>query len=362
LIVLHTESSINWGGQEMRILEQIEWLNKNGHSAWLAAGARSKILREGQKLGLPCAVVDFRGSANPMILKSILQIVKLKGIQVIDAHSSRDASIVAWLRLCGCKIVRSLHVTDPINFDIFHAPFWKYGNDRIIVTANLLKSRLKNLGIKSNRIDVVGEGIDLRKFDSRICGKAFRQKMDIPPGSKVITNIGMIRPDKGQHYFVDAAAIVARQLPNVRFLLVGEGTRSEYEQKIRQRVRQHGLEDRLLMTGYRHDIPAVMAASDCVVLASVATEAQSRIVPQAFAMKIPVVATDVGAVSELVKDGVNGWLVPSRNAAAMAEAIIDVLQGGGQDRVEQGYALANQSLGFESVMENTLASYSKTFK
>lgn len=284
--ILHTECSPNWGGQKMRILEQIQWLNNNKHLAWLAAGSKSRSIRHAsRRMGLPCVEVEFRGSANPKAISRLYRFVKKNAVDLIDAHSSRDSCLVAWLRLFGYRVVRSLHVTKEIKFDFFHAPFWRYGSDRIIVTAELIKNRLTKLGLAAERIDVVGEGIDLKRFDWRISGAGVRKELGLAANCRVVANIGMIRPDKGQLHFVNSAALVAKRMPEVVFLIVGEGTRPKFEHQVRERIRVLGMENRVLMIGYRDDVQEIMAASDCIVLASIAVEAQSRIVPQAFAMK-----------------------------------------------------------------------------
>ena len=356
LHILHTECSPNWGGQEMRILEQVRWLNDQGHRAWVAAHPDSQIARRANSMGLPLFPLAFRGSANPATLLKLLCFVRKNRVQVIDAHGSRDAELCAWLRLFGYPVIHSVHVTKPISFDIFHAPFWKYGTDRIIVTALLLKDRLTKLGLDSGRIDVIGEGIDLNRFHPGVSNEHVRRELGFSPDTKIVVNIGMIRPDKGQLFFVEAAALAHRSLPEARFLVVGQGTRPQFEQAVRERIREHGLEDVVIMTGYREDVPEIMAAADCVVLASVDVEAQSRVVPQAFAMRKPVVATDVGAVAELVGPR-TGWLVPGRDIPAMAEAMLDVLDRGDPARIEAAFALATTSLGFEQMMKSTLHAY-----
>lgn len=356
LNILHTECSPNWGGQEMRILEQVRWLNGQGHRAWVAAHPQSKIAEQAGSMGLPFVPLGFRGSANPASFMKLLRFIQKERIQVIDAHGSRDAELCAWLRLFGYPVIRSVHVTKPIPFDTFHAPYWKYGTDRIIVTARLLKDRLTALGLDPGRVDVIGEGIDQGRFHPGVSGEHVRRELGFSSDTQIVVNIGMIRPDKGQLFFVEAAALAHRRLPGVRFLVVGQGTRPEFEQDVRQRICERGLEQVVLMVGYRNDVPEIIAAADCVVLASVDVEAQSRVVPQAFAMRRPVVAADAGAVAELVGPR-TGWLVPSQDIQAMAEAVLDVLERGNQSRVEAAYELARATLGFDRMMEMTLHSY-----
>jgi glycosyltransferase involved in cell wall biosynthesis len=359
LRILHTECSPNWGGQEMRIVEQTQWLNDNGHQAWIAAGKASKIWEQAAALDLPFVPVEFRGSFNPLTLGRLARWCARHRIDVIDAHNSRDACLCAWLRLLGRRVVRSLHVTKPLRDDAMHTAFWKFGANRVIVTAELLKKRLVHLGLDARRIDVIGEGVDLERFDWRISGQEVRRELRIPEHCPVAVNIGMIRPDKGQLFFVEAAALVLQHLPNARFLVVGEGTRQTYAREVRERIQRLGLDGSVIMTGYRRDVPEIMAAADCIVLASVDTEAQSRIAPQAFAMKKPLVATDVGAVAELVRPGLTGWLVPGQDIPAIAQAIQETLLRPDQTVLENAYALARAELGWDRVMQRTLASYQR---
>lgn len=340
----------------MRILEQIRWLIDQGHRGWIAAHPASRIAERATSMGLPVFPLAFRGSANPVVFMKLLRFVREKGIHVIDAHGSRDAQLCAWLRLFGYPVVRSVHVTKPIARGITHTPYWKYGADRIIVTAKLLRERLAQVGLDPQRIDVIGEGIDLARFHPEVPGEQVRRELGIASHTHIVVNIGMIRPDKGQLFFVEAAALVHQASPDVRFLLVGQGTRPEFEEQVRQRIQERDLDGVVTMTGYREDVPEIIAAADCVVLASVDVEAQSRVVPQAFAMRRPVVATDVGAVAELVGDR-TGWLVPGQNIPAMAEAVLDVLDKGDPARVETAFQLATSRLGFERMMAKTLQSY-----
>src|SRR5207302_7862895 len=94
----------------------------------------------------------------------------------------------------------------------------------------------------------------------------------------------------------------------------------------RRRVKEMGLESHVVMTGFRRDVPEVMAALDVLVLPSVKSEAVSQVIPQALAVGTPVVGTTVGGTPELVRDGETGRLVPPADAAALAAAILDLLR------------------------------------
>jgi len=355
--ILHTESSKNWGGQEYRILEQVRWCNENGHRAWVAAREDAAIFQRASQWGLPRIAVPFRGSANPAALWRLAGAIRKYRIDVVDCHSSRDATHAAIIRPLRARVVRSVHITSAPKTDPAHRAVWHFGNDRIIATADAIRAQLEAAGIAGSRIDVVGEGIDCAEFDYRRSGERVRAELELPPSVPLVVNIGMIRPDKGQQFFVEAAERLATQFPRAKFLIVGSGTRPEHEAALAGQIGSSPYAERILMAGYRDDIPDIIAAADCVVVASTAVEAQSRIVPQCFAMKTPVVATRTGGLPELVRPGVTGWLVPAFDGAAIADAVTEVLGADTGPVTATAYALAMRDLCSETMMAKTLDSY-----
>jgi len=353
--ILHTESSRNWGGQEMRILEQVRWLNGNGHEAWVAAKPESKILQQAVAWGLPHIAVPFRGSATPSVIRQLHAFIRRHGIDVVDCHSSRDASHCAALRPVGIRVVRSLHL-EVIRSDWAHRLVWRHGSDRIIVVTEVLKKRLAALGLPTSKIDVINEGIDLGEFDYRRSGEKSRAELAIPADCKVITNIGMIRPDKGQQYFIEAADAIATAIPKVRFLIVGAATLPEFESNLRSFIQASPQREKFILTGYRMDIADIIAASDCLVVSSMA-EAHSRIIPEGFAMKCPVVATKVGGIPELVLPGVTGTLVAPGDARDLAAGVIQVMRGDMSAILENAHAMAQDRFAIDGMMQRTLESY-----
>lgn len=353
--ILHTESGPNWGGQEMRTLEQIRWLNANGHEAWIAARQGSKILERAQQEALPCFEVPFRGHANPLAIAKLYWLTRKFRIDVIDCHGSRDASHCALLKGLDTSVVRTLHL-ETINNKPFHRLVWHAGNNRIIVVAEVIKRHLTKLGHNPTKIDVIGEGIDLVEFNCQRSGDKIRAEFQIPAGHKVVTNIGMIRPDKGQKYLVRAAETIAAAIPEIRFLIVGAGTRPEFENELRAEIEASSQRDKFILAGFRTDIADLVAASDCIVVSSL-EEAHSRVVPQAFAMKRPVVATRVGGLPDLVTPGVTGRLVSPADEASMADGIIGALSNDNEDELGNAHLFAQQNFDFRKMMDRTLRTY-----
>jgi glycosyltransferase involved in cell wall biosynthesis len=126
---------------------------------------------------------------------------------------------------------------------------------------------------------------------------------------------------KGIEYFLDAAAIVASRFPDVRFLIVGDGANRS---QLQERSQKLGLDQRVVFTGFRTDVPELLSEATLSVLPSL-SEGLSNSLLESMAAGVPVIAAKVGGNPEIVEHGVSGLLVPPRDAAALAGAMSNLL-------------------------------------
>jgi glycosyltransferase involved in cell wall biosynthesis len=184
-----------------------------------------------------------------------------------------------------------------------------------------------NLGVaKSKNISVIHSGVDLNCFKrSATESNPKRNELGISADSLVVGYVGWLIPIKGVTYLVDAMAEVVQLHPNSLLVLVGKGDeKGEEEIKLRERVASLGLTDRVRFLGWRPDVDEIMPCFDIFVLPSL-NEGMGRVLVEAMAAGLPIVATRVGGIPDLVKHGENGLLVPPANAGALERAISDLL-------------------------------------
>ena len=190
-------------------------------------------------------------------------------------------------------------------------------------------------------LEVIHSGVKLEAFlQANDESRSVKQELDLPRHARVAGMVGWLTPIKGPNYLVEAWHMVERDLSDAALLMVGDGPlRGELEEL----VRRNGSNGSVVFTGMREDIPRLMATMDVVVLPSV-NEGMGKVLVEAMALGKPLVATHVGGIPDLVKDGVNGYLVPPRDPAALARAITDLLSDPEKGRRygEEGKKLAPQ--------------------
>jgi glycosyltransferase involved in cell wall biosynthesis len=323
-LVLHTEGSPGLGGQELRTLNESRWLRQRGWGVLLAGPPRSPLIERARDAGLETATVPMRGAWDLAAIQRLVRLVHERGVTLIHTHSSVDA----WLgglagRLAGRPIVRTRHVSIPVR---------RRGNlvytrlaDCVVTSGEAIRALVVAAGVCPERVVALPAGVNLEEFrwhepgDAE--GEAVRKELGL--GSPVVGSVAMFRGSKGHVHLLDAIAGIRRDFPSAQLLLVGDGIRRAW---IEELARERGLGKAVVFTGFRADVSALLAAMDCFVLASTRTEGVPQSLLQAFASGVPVVATDVGGIPEVIRHGDTGLIVPPGNAAALAGAVGTVLR------------------------------------
>ncbi|MFQ5330189.1 MAG: glycosyltransferase family 4 protein [Thermodesulfobacteriota bacterium] len=349
---------MEWGGQEYRTVLESNYLNSAGHTSWVACPPRSMLIKRGRELGAKVVPMNLTRPWRLDVAFELYRFCRQNGVDLINSHGSRDSTLAALSFLLGIPLVRSRQITNPIR----KIGSYKYGCSHTIATAKVIRDELVRKGVAGEKISIVGEGVDLAEFSPNRSSDYLREEFDIAPTDRVVINIGMIREDKGQRHYLEGARRLLDEGRDIKFFLIGEGLRdSSLERELKALVARYGLEQRFIMTGYRDDVAAFIHLSDLVVVASTGTEAQSRIVPQSFATGRTVASTDVGGLTDLVKDGVNGLVIPPGNPDAIADSLKLLLDDEAlRERLEKNaYAFALKELSFDVMMKKTMDLYRK---
>jgi glycosyltransferase involved in cell wall biosynthesis len=362
LKVLLCDSSPNWGGQEYRMLREARWLNERGHKALVLCGARSQLAARLPEHAPVVPIEKIRSWGGPLGLLEFLWKIRRWNPDVIHAHSGQDALWASLFHFAGRTVVRSRHMTMPSVMKAREKFSYRRGCSRVIASAGFIKSDLAAmLGIPDDRVDVVGEGVDLKEFHPGVNGRGFRAEFGIPEDAPLFGMVAIIRGEKGHAHFVKAAAKVLERIPGARFVIAGSGQESQVA-KLRQRVLKEfpAGPAPVIFAGYREDVPEIMAAIDVLVVPSL-KEAQTIVIPQAFAAGKPVIASRVGGIPEIVSHEKNGLLVGAGDDSSLAAAMVRLAESPDlRLRLgREGLDLARRELLFDHKMELLLASYRK---
>lgn len=193
----------------------------------------------------------------------------------------------------------------------------------VILTAIEKMDMLKYHICVAGKIEVFHSGMDFsgfEKLDVDVVKK--KSEFSIGPGDYVVGMVGRLEGIKGFEYFIDSAKIVLSSIQNTKFLIVGDGS---LRSSLMERSRRLGIEDKVIFTGWREDMPQIISILDVLVLASL-NEAVGRVLLEAGVAGKPTVATAVGGIPEIVKDGETGILVPPRDPEGIAGAVTGLLK------------------------------------
>jgi glycosyltransferase involved in cell wall biosynthesis len=356
---VHVDTARTWRGGQNQVLLTVLGLRSRGYRAALVAHPTGELQRrasEGPDL-IPIAAtgeMDFRAAWK---LSRVLRTLRP---EVVHAHDAHAVAMVA--------LARSLSRLDPpprfvvsrrVDFHIRGNAFsrWKYGQvDLFLCASNAIRTMVIGDGVPPERTTTVHDGCDLERVAAAPPLDAHRE-LWMPRGAPIVGNVAALVPHKGHRYLINAAAAVIRKIPDTRFVIVGEG---ELEQTLRKQIKDLHLEKHVLLAGFRADALSLQKSFDLFALSSV-TEGMGSVLLDAMEIGQGIVATTAGGIPEVIVDGETGLLVPPRDAAALADAIVRLL-GDPEGRARLGTAAqarVRESFSVERMVQRTLDAYAR---
>ncbi|MEK6673085.1 MAG: glycosyltransferase family 4 protein [Nitrospirota bacterium] len=316
LKILHTEASDGWGGQEIRIIQESLGMIRRGHRVAIAAPGKSMIFRKTAEAGINVFPASFN-KKNPFSVPGMFSLINREDFDIINTHSSSDSwvtAIAARFSKNRPLIIRTRHVSVPISRSFLSRMLYEGLTDAVMTTGE----EIREMMIRDNRFDAsrvftVPTGIDLVRFDPSRVKPAFQKK------GFSIGMVGVLRSWKGHRYFIEAIPEVIKKIPEALFYIAGAGPQ---QRNIKSLISGLSLHERVTMLGHREDVPEIMASLDVVVHPSYAHEGIPQSILQALAMKKAVVASDAGAVREVIIDNKTGLLIQPKNSLQLAERLV----------------------------------------
>lgn len=323
LRILHTEASIGWGGQEIRILTEAQFFKARGHEVRIAANEGSEIAANAARFDVSVTLLPLRRRTLPSVL-AVRRFLKEWRPDVVNPHSSVDSWLVALARL-GLdprpRVVRTRHLSAHVPRNIASRWVYNQGADFVMTTGEAIVDVLSADGfMQRSRLAAVPTGIDADVFKPGD-RTAARATLELPPDKILFGIAATLRSWKGHAYLLDALKLADDERMHV--VIVGDGPQ---QQNIERQIASLGIADKVTMTGRQTDVANYMRAFDVFVLPSYANEGVPQALLQAMASCLPVIACPVGGIPECTQGLASVVLLPPKDPAALAAAMKDALR------------------------------------
>lgn len=317
--ILQILPELNVGGVETGTLDLAKYLVRLNHKA-VVVSAGGKLVKDLEAVGAKHYQLAVHKKSLFTMFKMVSCLVEIINKEKIDIVHARSR-VPAWVAYFACRRTKAVFITTCHGYYTKHPFSYVMGwGKRVIVLSNIIaRHMIEDFNVPHDRISLIPRSVDLEKFK-------YLSPEKKRGGEFHIGIIGRITPIKGHLYFIKAMAKVARVVPALKIWVVGDASSAHqaYKEQVQVLTRRLGLSHCTEFLGTQKDIPEILSHLNLLVLATTTHEAFGRVVIEAQAAGVPVVATEVGGVVDIIENNKNGLLVPPGDPTSMAEAIIKI--------------------------------------
>jgi glycosyltransferase involved in cell wall biosynthesis len=324
MLSVHIDTGKTWRGGQSQIMHTVIGLREIGHKAVLVAPADGELWRR-MREGMDLVPLSPRSDVDLAAAWRLSRVLKQIRPDVIHAHDPRAVAVAAtalsiWSPTPKPPLVAARRLWFRMALNSFSR--WKYSQvDCFIANCAAVQDRLVADGVPRRKTLVIHEGVDVHRIE-RLAPADVHGEFYMPHGSPVVGSVAALVPHKGQRHLIDAAALVVRDVPDARFVIVGDG---ELRESLEKHIHDKHLERHVFLAGWRADALEMTRAFDLFVMSSL-HEGMCTALADAMAAGRACVGTRVGGIPVVIVDGETGYVVPPRDHQAMAERLVFLLR------------------------------------
>ncbi len=321
--------NLQFGGGERVFTQIINGLNPAKYEIFLASQPGKQFYESIQNKEVGLFALDFSKRLNPTLIFELARIIKENKIQIVHGQGTRAEFYARIAKKFTGKATYVSTIAMPVEgfnvnplrkiiYRFFDCLTQRFVDRFIVVSESLKEMMVNNRGIISDKVFRIYNGIEVDKYrpgpDDR---ERIRSELNIDGDIILIGAVGRMVWQKGFEYLIQTIPDVLKAYPDVKFLIVGEGTLKE---RLKAQSSKLKVKDYLIFTGFRNDIKEILSAIDILVIPSI-LEGFPMIALEGMAMTKPIIATKIEGIIEQITDDETGLLVPSKDANALANAI-----------------------------------------
>ena len=327
LPILHIVPKLStWGGVGNQLLLLLKNYARDEFLP-IVCSLRDKgvVGKEIEDLGIEvvCLNRDFKRGFYWTVVKELRTLMKQRNIQIVRTHEYRanlHGRLAALLAKVPC-IVGSVHNVynardKKLNRRILNRYLGIFTDKVVAVSEEVKKEIVRYDSVPENKVAVIYNGVDRKRFMD-IDAQSIRSEFHIPKSTPVIGTVGRFFPQKGQKYLLEAVAKVRNKFPHIAVFVIGDGS---LKKELQDHTKKLNIEQNIIFTGVRRDIPALLAAMDIFIFPSL-WEGFGNALVEAMAAGKPIIATDIPSVREILDSGKSGIVVPPANSEAIARSL-----------------------------------------
>lgn len=337
--LLQITASNVWRGHEQQIVYYYDAFKDNLEHQVLLCPPNTQLFEIAKEKKYNIYSLPFHSEYDRKWMKLIYEIIKKEKIDIILIHNSTAHTLcVLSSLLYGWKTPMLFFRTLIKKVDTNFFRKWKYnykGLKKIVCVSEAVKEVLKSAIKDQSRLSIVGSATNLEEFSRTYKTGKLIDELKLNKNTIIIANISAFVDFKDHYTFADAASIIAKEFSNVVFLLIGKG---EMENEIKDYVSNKNLSNKIHFLGFRKDIPELFPEFDLFLFTS-KLEPTGGVLLEAYASKVPIVATRAGGIPEVVVENETGLLCKKQDPNDFAEKVIRILRDKElkEKLVENGY-------------------------